>query len=174
MNQQDDLLDDLEDFVGSDWGLVQKDFQRAEYKKEVTHPVIPNIGYKAFYQLLVDLMDEPQLPPRMAELVYRIVVNRRKKITGAFEKIWDFFCAEPQHHEVYQEICKTCHASYSVIVKHTAPSISDEWRSEWRGEGMNQTIQMESERVFCMKCGSAFLHISHGKVVGAVDNKRRE
>ena len=85
--KNDELLDDLEDFLDGDWTEIHEDFKNEEYKKKIAEPVVPDFpNFKEFYELLVSMVGSPNMPPMLEFLIHRFTRSREKKATPAFEK----------------------------------------------------------------------------------------
>ena len=53
---KDDLLDDIEGFVDSDWKEVYENFKQEEYRKEIQEATIPDYPYyRDFYKALIEI-----------------------------------------------------------------------------------------------------------------------
>lgn len=161
MKKKDDLLDDLEDFVNCDWKEVHDNFQKEEYQKEISEPVIPDFPvYREFYDLMVDIVDDPQVSPRIGYLIERFVRNRSRKINKGFERVWEFF-TDPRQYQTHEETCGGCRTRYNVISKRQNTYLPRPNIDSWN----NQTVEMRSEYVSCPTCGRPFMHLA-GEVVG--------
>lgn len=158
--KQNELLDDLEDFINCDWKEVHENFKKEEYQKEISEPVVPDFPvYREFYDLMVELVGDPQISPRLEYMIHRFVRNRSNKNTKGFERVWEFF-TDPSRYKVYEQRCENCHTLHNVITKRqNIPRVNvDMWSHE-------QVVEMRSEMVACTNCGRPIMSVV-GEVVG--------
>ncbi len=158
--KNDELLDDLEDFLDGDWTEIHEDFKNEEYKKKIVEPVVPDFpNFKEFYELLVSMVGSPNMPPMLEFLIHRFTRSREKKATPAFENVWEFF-TDHRSYGTVEETCQGCRKRYEVAYKkESIPRVSiDRWSQETSHE-------LRSEVVACPNCGRPMLHVA-GKVVG--------
>ena len=161
------LLDDLENFIDSDWKEVYEEFKTEERKESISEPVIPDFpSYKEFYEIMVKLMHDPNTPPFLEYFIHRFVRTRDREVKGAkaFEKVWSLFC-NPREYDIYTETCNECRRNYSIIVHREPPEIL------FGRFGETQEMRMRSERVHCSHCGVALLVVA-GTVIGLFENSR--
>lgn len=163
----DDLLNDLEDFIDSDWKDVFQKFQDEEYKKEIADPVIPNYpSYGEFYQELVDLVTREDIPPRLAFLIHKVIALQSRKISASFDNIWSLFC-DPHRYTLDHTKCPQCDHPHTVIYSKEPIRAFTQDRM---GEIIPHT-HIRQETVHCIKCGVGFYYVA-GKLIGVFDNRR--
>lgn len=165
---KDDPLNDLEDFIDSDWKEVVKKFQDEEYKKEISEPVIPNFpSYGEFYQTLVELVTKENIPPRLGYMIHRIIAHQDRKVSESFDKLWSLFC-DPLRFVRIGTRCPTCdHPQEIVYSKEPIQAFRRNW------EEMSSHAHITQETVHCIKCGSGFYYVA-GNLIGVFDNRRIE
>jgi len=160
----DDLLNDLEDFVDSDWKEVFKKFQDEEYKKEIAEPVIPNFpSYGEFYQELVELVTKENIPTRLAFLIHRVLAYQDRKISASFDNIWSLFC-DPHRCKKDNIRCSQCDYPQTIVY-------SQEPIRAFRRDDVIPQTHIRQEVVHCLKCGAGFYYVA-GKLIGVFDNRR--
>ena len=164
--KNDNLLDDLEGFLDGDWSEIHEEFKNDEYKKTIAEPVVPDFpNFKEFYELLVSLVGNPNVPPMLEFVIHRFTRNRERLATPAFENVWEFF-ADPRTYGTVETTCESCRRRFEVAYKkESIPRVSvDRWSQEVSHE-------WKSEVVACPNCGRPILHVA-GRVVGIFMNGR--
>lgn len=160
---KEDILNDLEDFIDSDWKELSQQFQDEEYRKEISEPVIPNFpSYGEFYQSLVELVTDPSIPPQMAMLIHNVTAYQDRKISKSFDNIWSLFC-DPHRHKIENIRCPQCNKHQTII-------FSRENFPQNIRESLDRVV-VRQETVHCIKCGTGVYYVS-GKLIGVFDNRR--
>jgi hypothetical protein len=173
---KDDLLDDLEDIVDSDWKKVFEKFQDEEYKKEIGEPVIPNYpSYGEFYQTLVELVTHVNIPSQLAMLIHNVLAYQDRKKSESFDNIWSLFC-DPHKHRIENIQCSHCNKHQTIVFSRQNLSVfrpTPPHRFSGRAWDRVPETSMKQETVHCIKCGIGFYYVA-GKLIGVFDNRRIE
>ena len=173
MKNKDDLLDDLEGFVDSDWKQVYEDFKQEEYKKDISEAVVPDYPtYRDFYNELVETIDKelPRISPRLARMIYFITRERSERAlhnVDIFENLWACICRRER--TIIDSItCSNCHRE-NVLVYYRHPI---DLRGMWELTDYSRVNdRMESIPVHCINCGYLIYNVVGGKLLGVFSRR---
>ena len=171
---KDDLLDDIEGFVDSDWKEVYENFKQEEYKKEISEASIPDYPYyRDFYNSLLEIgfNDLRSLSPRIAELIHFITRDRSEqslKNVDIFEHLWEILCDRRGLHKIHRITCSHCNKENVILYRRKPinPRVMWELREY---DTVNE--RMTSEIVCCINCGYVIYNVVGGKLIGVFSRR---
>jgi hypothetical protein len=179
----DDFLSDIEKDINGDWKEIQADFQNQEKREYLKkHPEVPNISYKEFYKLIVDIFYSFRRDRDGHDGFYLRVVHiledvffrnfrmndNNKKIPESFEQVWDIFCDHTDY-RFSTSFCKRCDAQYDILYKEQRNYHFHLPRDRDYG-----TIKRSSIDVHCPLCSSSICSFMGAELIGIYQHKVRK